>query len=137
MGTVTDQQGNPLLDAEVYLRQSQSLAFTDTNGKFVFENITDGKYDIVVFALEYMVYEKEIQFNKNLELDIQLEPLQAEQLSEVILTQEREKVFALQKLKTVEGTAIYAGKKSEVVLVGNIPGNLAANNPRQIYSQVV
>ena len=58
-------------------------------------------------------------------------------LSEVVLTQRREKAFTLQKLRTVEGTAIYAGKKSEVVLVENLTANLAANNARQIYNQVV
>ncbi|WP_343485736.1 TonB-dependent receptor [Allomuricauda sp. d1] len=136
-GTVTDQKGNPLQGAEVYLTQTQALVSTDENGKFLFEDVPGGKYDLVVFAFEYRVHEQEITYDQDFELNIQLEPLQAQQLSEVVLTQEREKVFALQKLKTVEGTAIYAGKKSEVVLVGNIPGNLAANNPRQIYSQVV
>lgn len=136
-GRVTDTKGNPIQRAEVYLTQIQSLENTDANGEFRFQDVPGGKYDIVVFAFEYRVYQKEITYEQNLDLTIQLEPLQAKELSEVVLTQEREKVFALQKLKTVEGTAIYAGKKSEVVLVGNIPGNLAANNPRQIYNQVV
>ncbi len=136
-GTVTDPKGNPLQGAEVYLEQTQSLVRTNVSGNFLFEGVSGGKYDIIVFALEYKVYEQEITYDQNFELTIQLQPLEAQQLSEVVLTQEREKVFALQKLKTVEGTAIYAGKKSEVVLVGNILGNLAANNPRQIYSQVV
>ncbi len=60
-----------------------------------------------------------------------------ESLSEVVLTSRREKIFALRSLKKVEGTAIYAGKKSEVVLVDQLTANLAANAPRQIYSQVV
>ena len=135
-GVVTDEMGRPIQDAEVYVRQTQGLAVTDENGEFVLENIVEGTYDVVVFAFEYRVLEETSNFSSSTSLRFELRPLAAQKLSEVVITQEREKVFALQKLKTVEGTAIYAGKKSEVVLVGNIPGNLAANNPRQLYNQV-
>ena len=110
---------------------------TDDKGTFAFTDIPVGKYTVLVFSLEYEVYEKELTFDQPLSVEVTLRPLQAKQLSEVVLSQQREKVFALQKLKTVEGTAIYAGKKSEVVLMDNLVGNLAANNPRQIYNQVV
>jgi Fe(3+) dicitrate transport protein len=82
------------------------------------------------------VKEQQLAIEGNSTLNMVLEPLGV-QLSEVIISQQREKVFALKQLKKVEGTAIYAGKKSEVVLLEGITGNLAANNPRQIYSQVV
>ncbi|RYD85938.1 MAG: TonB-dependent receptor, partial [Sphingobacteriales bacterium] len=39
-------------------------------------------------------------------------------------------------LRQVEGTSIYAGKKTEVVNVGSLNANLATNNTRQIYSRV-
>lgn len=136
-GTVSDTKGNPISEADVYLKERQLLAHTDMDGRFTFANIPGGKYTLIVFAFEYQVYEKELMFSDAMNLDVELSSINTQQLSEVTLTQEREKVFALQKLKTVEGTAIYAGKKSEVVLVENLIGNLAANNPRQIYNQVV
>ena len=37
----------------------------------------------------------------------------------------------------MEGTAIYAGKKTEVVLLDQLVGNMAVNNARQVYSQVI
>ncbi|WP_090106726.1 TonB-dependent receptor domain-containing protein [Chitinophaga sp. CF118] len=40
------------------------------------------------------------------------------------------------RLKDVEGTAIYAGKKTEVIVMKNLVGNKATNNSRQIYSKV-
>ena len=49
----------------------------------------------------------------------------------------KNKAFVLKRLKDVEETAIYAGKKTEVVLVDQSMANLASNNARQIYSQVV
>ncbi|MGB7395868.1 MAG: TonB-dependent receptor [Pricia sp.] len=136
-GTVTDTKGLPVVDAEVYLKGIQVLETTDAEGRFEFSEVPGGKYTLIVFALEYEVYEKELTFDIPFSLNIQLEPLRAEQLSEVVLTQRRERIFALKRLRKVEGTALYAGKKSEVVLLEGITGNLAANNARQVYSQVV
>ncbi|MES2617181.1 MAG: TonB-dependent receptor [Bacteroidota bacterium] len=39
-------------------------------------------------------------------------------------------------LNQLEGTAIYAGKKSEVILLSNTAGNTATNNARQIYNKI-
>ncbi|WP_289041368.1 TonB-dependent receptor [uncultured Zobellia sp.] len=136
-GKVVDNKGNTVQDAEVYLKELRLLETTQADGNFVFSNIPGGKYTIVVFAFEYEVYEKELTFDTAFNLNIQLERIKSQALSEVVLTERREKVFALKQLKKVEGTAIYAGKKTEVVLLEGLTGNLAANNARQIYSQVV
>ena len=136
-GTVTDTEGNAILDAEVYIKQLERLETTNANGFFKFENLPSGNYSLVVFAYEYEILEQELALNTDLTLDLKLDQLKTQNLSEVVLTKKREAVFALKQLKKVEGTAIYAGKKSEVILLDGITGNLAANNPRQIYSQVV
>ena len=136
-GTVTDIQGAPIPFAEVYLKQIQRLESVDDEGRFVFDNVPAGKYTVVAFAYEYEVWEKELFFDSEFTFTIQLKKLQVEKLSEVVMTQKRQEVFALKQLKKVEGTAIYAGKKTEVVLLEGITGNLASNNTRQIYSQVV
>jgi Fe(3+) dicitrate transport protein len=40
------------------------------------------------------------------------------------------------RLRDVEGTSIYAGKKTEVVVLNDVIGNKSTNNPRQVYSKV-
>lgn len=40
------------------------------------------------------------------------------------------------RMRDVENTAIYAGKKNEVVLLENLQGNTAANSARQIFAKV-
>ncbi len=52
------------------------------------------------------------------------------------LTARKAKVFELERLKDVEGTAIYAGKKTEVVLLDQSMANVATNNARQMFNQV-
>ncbi len=44
--------------------------------------------------------------------------------------------FGIIRLKDVDGAAIYAGKKSEVIIVKDLTANTATNNSRQIYSKI-
>lgn len=135
-GVITSETKTPLGNVEVYLQGADQVATTNAQGAYRFENVKNGAYVLSVFALSYELVEAAINVQSDLTLDYSLSPL-GESLSEVVLTSRREKLFALRALKKVEGTAIYAGKKSEVVLIDQITGNLAANSPRQIYSQVV
>ncbi|MCO5725860.1 TonB-dependent receptor domain-containing protein [Robiginitalea marina] len=135
-GKVTNPQGQPLAGAEAYLKEPGVQTAADSQGRFRFDGLASGTYTLVVFAFEYQVYESRVELRENRELAVGLQYLSME-LSEVVLSQQREQRFALQRLKKVEGTALFAGKKSEVILVDNLTGNLAANNPRQVYNQVV
>ncbi len=57
-------------------------------------------------------------------------------LNEVIITSDKDNDFGITRLKQVEGTAIYAGKKTEVIVLDDVNGNTATNNSRQIYAKV-
>jgi Fe(3+) dicitrate transport protein len=136
-GKIIDSQSNtPIAKAEVYDRNSSQLASTDTKGFFELNNLAEGTHQIVVLSLEYETLEQEVELKGNMNLTIPMREFQQE-LSEVVISQRREEIFALNRLKPVEGTAIYAGKKSEVILMDQMVGNAATNNARQIYSQVV
>ncbi|MEL6135577.1 MAG: TonB-dependent receptor plug domain-containing protein, partial [Bacteroidota bacterium] len=90
----------------------------------------------IVFSPAFELYKQKITITRqDVILEIELQEITYE-LSEVVISQRREELFALRRLKEVEGTAIYAGKKNEVVVLDQLTANLAANNPRQIYSQV-
>ncbi|WP_291965042.1 TonB-dependent receptor domain-containing protein [Maribacter sp.] len=136
-GQITDEDGTPVSDAELYIKELERLETTNSEGYYSVESLLAGTYTIVVFAYEFEILEQDVVLNGNTTFNVTLQRLKVNNLSEVVLTQKREEVFNLKQLKKVEGTAIYAGKKSEVVLLEGITGNLAANNPRQIYSQVV
>ncbi len=135
-GVISGTDGSPVPGAEVYLKNVEVLTEATENGSYNFGPLEEGSYSMVVFAYEYKVYEAEVIVDGPTVVNVGLEPL-GESLSEVVLIQERQRIFALKSLKKVEGTAIYAGKKSEVVLMDQLVANVAANNPRQVYSQVV
>ena len=134
-GIVTNKITQQALNnVEVYDKGSGLLVKTNTEGYYEFTTKKETLF-LVYFAYEFQIVEVEITINDNTTLNQQLEPL-GEALSAVEITARKTKVFELSRLGDVEETAIYAGKKTEVVLVDQSMANLATNNARQIYSQV-
>ena len=134
-GTVTDSSNNQKLnEVQVYDKISGLLATTNTEGYFEF--LTDKKeLTLVFFSYQFKVKEVKLSITQDVIFNQQLAPL-TENLTEVQITTRKERIFELSRLKDVEETAIYAGKKTEVVLVEQSLANLATNNSRQIFSQV-
>ena len=58
------------------------------------------------------------------------------ELSDIEIVRKRQEIFATKKLEDIVGTSIYAGKKTEVVLLDLVKGNIASNVSRQVYAQI-
>jgi Fe(3+) dicitrate transport protein len=129
-GYIIDKETNKTIsDVKVYSKSAGLLEISDEKGFYSFEAYKD---DLISFYLEnYDLNEKTLEPNET----IYLQP-QIENLDEIEIIVRNEKIFSLHRLNAVEGTGIYEGKKSEVVLVDQSMANLASNNSRQIYSQV-
>jgi Fe(3+) dicitrate transport protein len=127
----------PIESAEVYVLSTQKTYRTDKNGYCVLNGAAAETYDIIAFAegFQAMEYKVETEDGRQDTLRFELLPLQVD-LNAIIIRDELEDSYALGHLRAVEGTAIYAGKKTEVVLLDQLTANLASNNARQIYSQV-
>ncbi|PTD15251.1 TonB-dependent receptor family protein [Flavobacterium columnare] len=106
--------------------------FTDSNGNFTLKK--GSPTNLVFYKEGYEIIEKKIIPSAQLQI-IEIEQLK--KLSEVKIVSQRQKISAIRTLKDVEETAIYAGKKTEVIVVNNLTANKAINNARQIFSQVV
>ncbi|WP_221409056.1 TonB-dependent receptor [Reichenbachiella versicolor] len=129
----TTQQ--PISDAQIFVQEISGIYTTDSKGRFEINNLKDGFYTLTIFAFQYETLKERITIDTDVSLSFQLEQLVTE-LSEVVINQKKEEVFKLKRLNPVEGTAIYAGKKTEVVLLDNMIGNMAINNARQVYAQI-
>lgn len=135
-GIVSNSNNNlPIKDVTIYDKKSGIKTITNKDGYFEFWS-TKEKITVVFMAYNFDVLEKKILLNKNIYLEASLLPI-SENLSEVNIKARKRKAFEMKRLKDVVGTAIYAGKKTEVVLVNQSMANLASNNARQIFSQVV
>lgn len=124
----------PAVHATITLAPSSPKKLSNDNGFFRFAKLPPGNYQLAVSLVGYVTYQKDIVVtDKNVVVDIRLVPSN-NTLEEVTVTNKNESVSG--KLKDVSGTAIYAGKKTEVINLKNINANLAANNSRQIYARV-
>jgi Fe(3+) dicitrate transport protein len=133
-GIVVDTDNNPIKSVQIYDQNGGSLAQTNALGNFMFSS-NEEEVSLVFFLENYKI--KYVVFTSdNLEnIRIVMSPF-LEELSEIKITSRRKKVFELKRLNDVVGTAIYAGKKTEVILVNQSSANLASNNARQIFNQI-
>lgn len=135
-GVVLDSlTGKPLPGAEVYNVQTEQLRPTNAQGSFYFEALPAGQHRFRIFSYQYREQQVSMVLQGDTNLRIELIPW-AEALSEVVVSEQREDGRSLSRLRDVEGTAVFAGRKTEVIQMDQQVANLAANNARQIYAQV-
>ncbi|MCG3166709.1 MAG: Fe(3+) dicitrate transport protein FecA [Bacteroidia bacterium] len=136
-GIITDKQtGEPVFLAEVLLDNSSRSVRTDENGKYHLRHLSYGSHKLIYFAYGYEKVEQFIDIkHEKLEINIALQPLVMD-LKDVVVKEEKDNDFGITRLKPVDGIAIYAGKKSEVVIIDDVAANLATNNSRQVFAKV-
>lgn len=133
-GTISASNGKKLQYVSVFNKTTQTKTITNANGEFSI--VVDGNKpnELAFHSEDYALVERTVSASDN-NIEIVLEKITS--LSEVVINNQRDKISVLNKLKDIEGTAIYAGKKTEVISVSRLTANKAANNARQIFAQVV
>ncbi|QTD38198.1 TonB-dependent receptor [Polaribacter batillariae] len=133
-GTVVSEEKKPINKVEIYNETGVLLAQTGILGKFSFT--TEAQEISLIFYVEnYRLKNVYLASENYANVEVVLESF-SEELSEIQIRARKEKVFELKRLKDVVGTSIYAGKKTEVILVNQSTANLASNNARQIFNQI-
>ena len=134
-GTISEEGSNTKIsNVSIYDNDSGLLAISDSKGYYEFYSESD-TLSLFYYLEGRPFIEKQILLDNDYNIDIVF-PVFIEELSEVVVTTINRKTFELKRLNDVVGTSLYAGKKSEVILVNQSMANLASNNSRQIYSQV-
>jgi len=133
-GLTLSENGEILASVEVYNKTYGTKYISNAKGEFSIELEKSGSYELVFYKENYVVLEKTIATSDENSIVI-LDKIT--NLSEVVINVQKGKIFALNKLKDIDETAIYAGKKTEVISLNKITANKATNNTRQIFAQVV
>ena len=134
---IVKTEGDNVLEtkfADVFDRDQGFIKKVPVGEEFLLE-VEKETTSLVFLAEGFEIFEKQLDISRDKEVSIMLKPL-VEDLSEVVISAKKREVFQLSRLKDFEKTAIYAGKKTEVILVEQSMANLASNNARQIYSQI-
>ena len=136
-GIVKNTENKKIAGVEVFIDASNQKTITNKEGFFEFKNVKTGNHKFVFFAENYFFSEQTVAVTEGSnDVAVVLSPMNVT-LSEVVIKKQKEKIFALRRLKDIEETAIYAGKKTEVISMDKLTVNKATNNARQVYSQVV
>jgi len=85
VGTVKDEEGNPIIYANVYLKDTFDGTSSDDKGSFAFETYETGIQTLIVSFIGYESFIQEININKNITLDIVLKEL-ITRADEVVIT---------------------------------------------------
>ncbi|MBL4707343.1 MAG: TonB-dependent receptor [Flavobacteriales bacterium] len=136
IGKVTFPENRSNEKVEILLQEENRFTSLSESGTFRFDSLVPQQYTLSLFASGYQSLIKVIEVtDRNITLELILTPLQGK-IGTITIIEEKDNYYGITRLKPVEGTAIYAGKKSEVIQLDDISANLATNNARQIYSKV-
>ncbi len=130
------ETGEAIVGAKVFLKAQGVGSTTSEIGEFNFRAKRTGLDSLVVTALEFerAVFACEIKPSGAV-FEIRLKR-RLYQSREILVESEKANRFGISKLGSVEGTAIYEAKKSEVITLKDVTANLAFNNARQTFAKV-
>ena len=134
-GTILDEKKQPLPGVSVYLQGTVRGVQSDRTGTYILKDIPAGTYQMVVSQVGFQSYTQEIDLAANAQqkVDVVLQEAALE-LGEFSISANR----GLQgqgHLPEVADYRIHAGKKNEVIRIGELNANLAMNNSRQIFAK--
>lgn len=136
-GTVRSAEtGEAIAGASVMLKAGAIGTVTNENGEFRLQAKQAGLDSLLVSAIEFehVVLACPLVSGR-VRIDVRLKR-RLYQAQEVLVEGEKGNRFGISKLGSVEGTAIYEAKKSEVITLRDVTANLAVNQARQTFAKV-
>ncbi len=131
-GTVLALENDkPLSDVEIHDFYDGFITKTNKDGDFRFTN--KKKATKLVFYKQDYNY-KVVDWKSSTNQKIHLK-LYSVDLNEVIIV-DQENRFSNTQLDDIVGNSIFAGKKTNKIIIENTAGDLAANNARHIYNRI-
>ncbi len=130
-GRVSDLSG-PLTGVKVLVKNENISALTDSTGGFLLTLKSGNKAALIFTKTGY----RDSSIIVNAARFIEIEMRSLSQVLNTVTVSDNTKKRNFGYLRSVEGTAIYAGKKTEVIRMDNVIANLSTNNAREIYAKV-
>ena len=128
--------GKPMPEVRIGAEGTSWETDSDENGRYRLEGLPAGNYKIIYFFYGFAPLEREVVVGKeDIQLDVKLENLMMD-FDPLEISGSRSSTFGMARLNAVDGNAIYAGKKNEVVVPQDMGANLATNNSRQLFGKV-
>ncbi|WP_293871836.1 TonB-dependent receptor [Spirosoma sp.] len=134
-GFVLDRNHQPAEGVTVSLKGTIRQVSTNQKGFFIFANLVQGQYALVVSGVGLQTHEQPVNVTgeqmTNLTITIQETAQELQEVKVIAARGLRER----EVLPEVGYNAIFAGKKTEVINLGALDANLITNNSRQVFSK--
>ncbi len=123
-------------NAEIYLNGRKTEKNIQSDTLIILKNISFGTHKLTIFVESYQYFTKKIIVRDGKFYEkIELEPLKSE-LEEFVVTGIKEQSSGIDRLRSVDGFGIYAGKKTEIIKPSDLAANLSVNQARQVLAKV-
>jgi Fe(3+) dicitrate transport protein len=134
-GTILDEKKQPLAGVSVHLQGTVRGVQSDRTGTYILKDIPAGDYQLVVSLVGFQTYSQEIKLEAGASQEIHVVLQEATlELGEFSISASRG-IQGQGHLPEVADYRINAGKKNEVIRIGELNANLAMNNSRQIFAK--
>lgn len=135
-GNLIDSLGHHISDADIFLQEGGQFIKSSADGSFYFNNLDNGLYSLLISKEGYLSRTVSIQLNaENIRKDIVLSRYEIQAPPVIIIARDNNALLYFRAVDW-ENMVIGAAKKSEIIELEKIEGNLAANNSRQIYAKI-
>jgi hypothetical protein len=127
----------PLGDVSVFFLPTKLRAITDNDGKFVFEDVPEGDYQIVINATGYVRLEQKGRFSVGVKpepLQLFLEKVSYGGLETTVVGRAKKRDDSVKSMKTEQFIALPGSNGDPVKAVQNLPG---VNRTAGFSSQIV
>ena len=134
-GTMKDAQGNTLESISIRLKGTNKGVSSDKKGEFQL-GAFEGKNFLIISGEGFTSQEKSVILSKNQNLTFDFILQESTQQLQEVTVQGVRAITGMGYLSEVNDNVLYAGKKTEVILLDSLVANTAQNNPRQVLGRV-
>lgn len=135
-GRVYDNEQNAIPNANISIEKTSFGGSSDESGNYLIKKIPVGNYQIIFSAVGFQSITKsvEVKATETTEVNFQAEE-KVSLLNEIEVT-DIKSITGMGYLGEVHDGVIFAGKKTEVLILDSLDANTAQNNPRQVLGRV-
>ncbi len=120
----------------IYIKEAEKLYTTNEIGAFKSEKLPYGEYTLILQQVGYHTSEVKVTLNKE-KVKLKCSLIGTEHVLEQFVVKDSSKCSDFsRRMRAIEGVTISQGKKSEIIAIDAVVGNLATNSGRQIYSKI-
>lgn len=135
-GTLTNKSGAPIAYANVSVAKTSYHTVTDLQGNFAFERIEAGVYTMLFSSVTLEPFNRLVEVMAGATQVLTIETDERVTVLEQVNITGVKTITGMGYMDEVHAGAIYAGKKTEVLILDSLDANMAQNNPREVLGRV-